>query len=40
MTSITGAGPIGLLAARTTTQYALDRNVLDIVDRGPLDAST
>jgi hypothetical protein len=40
MTSIIGAESIGLLAARATTQYGLDTNVLDIVDRGRLDAST
>jgi hypothetical protein len=40
MKSITGAGPIGLLAARTTMHCGLDTSVLDIVDREPLDAST
>jgi NADPH-dependent 2,4-dienoyl-CoA reductase/sulfur reductase-like enzyme len=38
MTSIIGAGPIGLLAARATTQYGLETDVLEIVDRGPPDA--
>jgi threonine dehydrogenase-like Zn-dependent dehydrogenase len=32
---ITGAGPIGLLAALATSQYGLDTHVVDIVDRGP-----
>ena len=32
---ITGAGPIGLLAALATTQYGLDTYVVDIVDSGP-----
>jgi threonine dehydrogenase-like Zn-dependent dehydrogenase len=32
---ITGAGPIGLLAALVTTQSGLETHVVDIVDRGP-----
>ena len=32
---ITGAGPIGLLAALATTQYGLDTYVVDLVDSGP-----
>jgi threonine dehydrogenase-like Zn-dependent dehydrogenase len=32
---ITGAGPIGLLAALATTQYGLDTYVVDIVESGP-----
>jgi hypothetical protein len=40
MTSITGRGPLGLLAARATTQRGLATNYLDIVHRGHLDAST
>ena len=32
---ITGAGPIGLLAALATSQYGLDTYVVDIVDSGP-----
>ena len=32
---ITGAGPIGLLAALAATQYGLDTYVVDIVDSGP-----
>lgn len=31
---ITGAGPIGLLAALATTQYGLDTYVVDIVESG------
>ena len=32
---ITGAGPIGLLAALATTQHGLDTYVVDIVESGP-----
>ena len=32
---ITGAGPIGLLAALATTHYGLETYVVDIVDSGP-----
>jgi threonine dehydrogenase-like Zn-dependent dehydrogenase len=32
---ITGAGPIGLLAALATSQYGLETHVVDIVERGP-----
>jgi threonine dehydrogenase-like Zn-dependent dehydrogenase len=32
---ITGAGPIGLLAALATSQYGLETYVVDIVDSGP-----
>ena len=32
---ITGAGPIGLLAALATTQYGIETYVVDIVDSGP-----
>jgi threonine dehydrogenase-like Zn-dependent dehydrogenase len=32
---ITGAGPIGLLAALATCQYGLETYVVDIVDSGP-----
>jgi threonine dehydrogenase-like Zn-dependent dehydrogenase len=32
---ITGAGPIGLLAALVTTQAGIDTYVVDIVDKGP-----
>jgi threonine dehydrogenase-like Zn-dependent dehydrogenase len=32
---VTGAGPIGLLAALVGRQHGLDVHVLDLVDRGP-----
>jgi threonine dehydrogenase-like Zn-dependent dehydrogenase len=32
---VTGAGPIGLLAAMVATQRGLDTHVLDLVDSGP-----
>jgi glucose 1-dehydrogenase len=32
---ITGAGPIGLLAALATTQYGLETYVVDIIESGP-----
>jgi len=32
---ITGAGPIGLLAALATSQYGLDTYVVDVVESGP-----
>jgi NADPH-dependent 2,4-dienoyl-CoA reductase/sulfur reductase-like enzyme len=38
MTSIIGADPIGLLAARVATRCGLDTKALDIVEREAPDA--